>query len=206
MRLGIIGTRMFLAVALLGQMSLVVFGQSPNPHAAEPATKSAETKSPAAAKPAVTGYLSAAELRMKQDVSYLAADAREGRGPGTAGIDDAANYIADEFKRIGLKPADDQSRLEPDLETHQMSHRRLCLTLRRPKGAEIMFPDECLRRRLHKIHIQRPIKPGCRSMGERRAGGAIQNLIDIVTRSRRKARMKFIRNTRHPTDANRIRQ
>lgn len=105
MRLGIVGTRMFLAMALLGQMSLVVFGQSPNPHAAEPATKSAETKSPAAAKPAGSSYLSAAELRMKQDVSYLAADAREGRGPGTAGIDDAANYIADEFKRIGLKPA-----------------------------------------------------------------------------------------------------
>jgi hypothetical protein len=64
MRLGIVGTRMFLAMALLGQMSLVVFGQSPNPHAAEPATKSAETKSPAAAKPSGSSYLSAAELRI----------------------------------------------------------------------------------------------------------------------------------------------
>ncbi|SIO19949.1 Zn-dependent amino-or carboxypeptidase, M28 family [Singulisphaera sp. GP187] len=46
-----------------------------------------------------------AELRLKSDVSYLADDAREGRGPGTQGIEAAADYIAGEFKAIGLKPA-----------------------------------------------------------------------------------------------------
>ncbi|MFM7592663.1 MAG: hypothetical protein ACKO85_12830, partial [Isosphaeraceae bacterium] len=105
MRLGIVGSRLVLAVAMFGQMSLLVLGQSPNPHATEPAAKAAEPKPVTGVKAPVANYVSAAELRMKQDVSYLAADAREGRGPGTAGIDDAANYIADEFKRIGLKPA-----------------------------------------------------------------------------------------------------
>jgi len=49
--------------------------------------------------------LTPAEERMKGDVSYLAADAREGRAPGTKGIDAAADYIAGVFKGAGLKPA-----------------------------------------------------------------------------------------------------
>jgi hypothetical protein len=40
--------------------------------------------------------------RVQADVNYLAADAREGRGVGTAGLDQAADYIAREFARIGL--------------------------------------------------------------------------------------------------------
>jgi len=40
--------------------------------------------------------------RVGADVGYLAADAREGRGVGTAGLDAAAEYIAREFARIGL--------------------------------------------------------------------------------------------------------
>lgn len=46
-----------------------------------------------------------AELRIKADVSYLADDAREGRAPGTAGIEAAADYIASAFKDAGLKHA-----------------------------------------------------------------------------------------------------
>ncbi len=82
------------------------FGQTASPHAHGPedAAKTSAATAPAAPAPA-TGFLSAAALRMKQDVSYLAADAREGRGPGTSGIDDAADYVAAEFRNIGLKPA-----------------------------------------------------------------------------------------------------
>lgn len=40
--------------------------------------------------------------RVSADIGYLAADAREGRGVGTAGLDAAAEYIAREFARIGL--------------------------------------------------------------------------------------------------------
>ena len=48
---------------------------------------------------------SPAASRLKGDVAYLADDAREGRAPGTAGIEAAADYVADAFKKAGLKPA-----------------------------------------------------------------------------------------------------
>ncbi len=43
--------------------------------------------------------------RLKADVSFLAADEREGRAPGTKGIDAAADYIAARFAKLGLKQA-----------------------------------------------------------------------------------------------------
>src|SRR5262245_36562209 len=43
--------------------------------------------------------------RMTADLTFLASDACEGRGPGTAGIDKAADHIAAAFKAAGLQPA-----------------------------------------------------------------------------------------------------
>lgn len=40
----------------------------------------------------------------REAVGYLASDALEGRGVGTKGLDLAAQYIADQFRRDGLKP------------------------------------------------------------------------------------------------------
>lgn len=57
------------------------------------------TKTAFAVKP------SPAELRLRDDVTYLAADEREGRGPGTRGIEEAADYISFVFKSAGLRPA-----------------------------------------------------------------------------------------------------
>jgi hypothetical protein len=48
---------------------------------------------------------SPAEARLKNDVSFLADDARDGRAPGTRGIEASADYIAAAFKDAGLKPA-----------------------------------------------------------------------------------------------------
>lgn len=79
--------------------------QDPHAHETELSVESKVEGTRKAAPVVKSGYFSAAEFRMQQDVRYLAADAREGRGPGTAGIDDAAQYIAEEFRRIGLKPA-----------------------------------------------------------------------------------------------------
>ncbi len=42
------------------------------------------------------------ELRLKSDVTFLADDAREGRAPGTEGIESAAEYIANVFKDASL--------------------------------------------------------------------------------------------------------
>ncbi|MCI0685601.1 MAG: M28 family peptidase [Gemmataceae bacterium] len=46
----------------------------------------------------------AIELRMRLDVTYLASDDCEGRGVGTKGLDLAADYIAKQFERSGLRP------------------------------------------------------------------------------------------------------
>src|SRR5438105_8744160 len=41
--------------------------------------------------------------RLQADVAFLASDACEGRGPGTAGIDRAADHVAAAFRAAGLK-------------------------------------------------------------------------------------------------------
>jgi hypothetical protein len=46
----------------------------------------------------------ASEARLKKDIFFLASPECEGRGPGTKGLDKAADYIAHEFKKAGLKP------------------------------------------------------------------------------------------------------
>jgi Zn-dependent M28 family amino/carboxypeptidase len=43
--------------------------------------------------------------RIRADIRYLADDAREGRGVGTAGLDSAAAYVAGKFRLAGLIPA-----------------------------------------------------------------------------------------------------
>ncbi|MCY1003846.1 M20/M25/M40 family metallo-hydrolase [Myxococcus sp. MISCRS1] len=57
------------------------------------------------AKP-VSTTASAAD-RVRQDVTWLAASEREGRGIGTDGIEAAGGYIEKRFQELGLKPAGD---------------------------------------------------------------------------------------------------
>jgi hypothetical protein len=45
------------------------------------------------------------ETALRDHVAWLASPEREGRGLGTAGIDAAATYVADQFKAAGLTPA-----------------------------------------------------------------------------------------------------
>src|SRR6202012_4153113 len=58
-----------------------------------------------ASEPASAPAPTPAENRLRADVGYLADDLREGRAPGTAGIDAAADYIAGVFRELGLKTA-----------------------------------------------------------------------------------------------------
>src|SRR5262249_53307651 len=44
------------------------------------------------------------EARMKKDITYLASDELEGRGPTTEGLKKAGEYIAEQYKKAGLKP------------------------------------------------------------------------------------------------------
>ena len=43
------------------------------------------------------------QARIKSSVTYLASDELEGRGVGTDGLNKAADYLASEFKKLGLK-------------------------------------------------------------------------------------------------------
>jgi hypothetical protein len=43
--------------------------------------------------------------RIQADVAFLAADAREGRATGTAGFEQASEYVATRFKNLGFEPA-----------------------------------------------------------------------------------------------------
>lgn len=45
----------------------------------------------------------ASDRRLKETVTYLASDELEGRGVGTQGLDRAADYLASEFARLGLR-------------------------------------------------------------------------------------------------------
>jgi len=47
------------------------------------------------------------EKRMMDDIKFLASDELKGRGIGTPEIDEAADYIAGEFKKAGLQPVSD---------------------------------------------------------------------------------------------------
>jgi hypothetical protein len=68
----------------------------------EPGVRSAETTK------------GTALARISADVEYLASDALEGRGPGTAGLQKAAAHIQQEFARLGLKSGvEDGSYLQP---------------------------------------------------------------------------------------------
>ncbi|MBK8127517.1 MAG: M20/M25/M40 family metallo-hydrolase [bacterium] len=51
--------------------------------------------------------------QLRKDVGVLAADALEGRGIGTKGLDSAASYIAQRMAQIGLDPAFDGSYFQP---------------------------------------------------------------------------------------------
>src|SRR5687768_5125951 len=44
-----------------------------------------------------------AAIDARQSIAYLASDQLEGRGPGSAGLDRAADYIAEQFQSIGLR-------------------------------------------------------------------------------------------------------
>ena len=49
-------------------------------------------------------HAQSAQERILTDLRYLAADAREGRGVGTTGLDSAAAYVARRFEAAGLQP------------------------------------------------------------------------------------------------------
>jgi hypothetical protein len=52
----------------------------------------------------VPSAAAASETRLKRDVTFLASPECEGRGPTTAGLRRAGDYVADQMRKAGLKP------------------------------------------------------------------------------------------------------
>jgi hypothetical protein len=78
------------------------------------------------------------EARLKRDITYLASDELEGRGVTTRGINLAADYIADGFKKAGLKPGGkDGTYFQPFTMPGAVLLKPATLTLRGPEGQEI---------------------------------------------------------------------
>jgi hypothetical protein len=92
------------------------------------------------AAPAPSSVRTASEARLRRDISFLASDECEGRGPGTHGIDKAADYIADQFKKAGLKPAGaDGSYFQPFTINAYVLDAPAQLALTGPQGQSIAF-------------------------------------------------------------------
>lgn len=79
------------------------------------------------------------EARLRKDITYLASDECEGRGVETKGINRAADFIANEFKKAGLKPGGaDDSYFQPfSMNGIARKDGTQTLKLRGPLGQEI---------------------------------------------------------------------
>jgi Zn-dependent M28 family amino/carboxypeptidase len=73
---------------------------------------------------ALTGCATSPAGRFQSHIDYLASDRLEGRGVGTRGIEEAAEYIAEQFARLGLAPAGEENSY----------FQTLAMTLRRTLG------------------------------------------------------------------------
>jgi hypothetical protein len=74
------------------------------------------------------------EARLRRDVTFLASDACEGRGPTTEGIRIAADYVAAEFKKAGLRPGADGGYFQPFPLAGAKLEEPATLTLKGPRG------------------------------------------------------------------------
>jgi len=75
--------------------------------------------------------------RVSEDIRVLSADEMEGRGPGTQGLEQAGDYVRDEFRRLGLKsgPADGSYRQPFEVSVgSRIVAASTSLTLRGPDG------------------------------------------------------------------------
>jgi hypothetical protein len=78
------------------------------------------------------------EDRLRRDITFLASDECEGRGPCTRGIEKAADYIAAEFKKAGLKPGGPHgSYFQPFLINGAVLEEPARLSLKGPRGQGI---------------------------------------------------------------------
>jgi hypothetical protein len=67
------------------------------------------TVAPSTPRPVAEIVTGLSPARYIEDVTYLASDEMKGRGDGSPELDKAADYVADGFRKAGLKPAGDNN-------------------------------------------------------------------------------------------------
>src|SRR5947209_7298624 len=79
-----------------------------------------------------------------KNVEYLASDALEGRNVGSPGFDKAADYVAGEYERAGLKPAGKDNYFQPVqfIETALDSSKSSLALIRQGKTISVAVPNE----------------------------------------------------------------
>jgi hypothetical protein len=97
-----IGRAILLALSLGACVPFGTTPQLPSPRTSATASPAATSTVAVAAPPSTFDGVKA-----KEHVAYLADPARGGRFTGSAGYEDAARYVADRFRDIGLEPAGD---------------------------------------------------------------------------------------------------
>jgi hypothetical protein len=90
--------------------------------------------------PALAAEYAAILSRVTDDARYFSSDEREGRGPGTGGLEEAADYIREEFQKLGLRSGtEDGSYFQPfevTLGIHPVAE-KTTLTLNGPDGQSL---------------------------------------------------------------------
>jgi hypothetical protein len=84
--------------------------------------------------------VAASEARLKRDVTFLASDQCEGRGPTTKGLVLAGDYIAKEFNKAGLVPGGkDGSYFQPFAVAGAKLEAPARMTVKSPAGVDIVL-------------------------------------------------------------------
>jgi hypothetical protein len=100
----------FKLIPLALLFALLPFSAPPQAQQQSPAMQGTATAAATATRlPAATVEASnrITGARLKEHLSFVASDAMEGRDTPSKGLDATAKYIADELKKLGLKPAGD---------------------------------------------------------------------------------------------------
>ena len=98
-------SRTLRAAALVMALTVVIWAQAPRITRVRPRAAATEPIGLTPEMRIVVGHITANSLR--GDVSFLASDLLEGRDTPSRGLDIAGEYIASQFRRLGLEPAGD---------------------------------------------------------------------------------------------------
>lgn len=104
------------------------------------------------------GYDSIQPSRLKADLTFFSSDALEGRRSLERGSEVAIQWIAGEFAKAGLKPANGDSYLQPvPLVEFQMDRQQTSLTLRQGNRSETFHAPDAIGTFSNEVSVSGPV-------------------------------------------------